>query len=92
MNEAILSITPAGELNSARYYNITRGTLNRRNYSGELIDEILCRSRDQEGIDWKISFEDLKVDISKKYEYKINFYVSRNVPMGESSLPRALDH
>ena len=92
MTEALFSITPAGELISARYYTITRDTLNRRIISDELIEEILRRSRDPEGKDWKFYFEDLKVDILNKYEYKIEFFVSRDIPIGESGLPRSLDH
>jgi len=83
MTEALFSITLAGELISARYYTISRDTLNRRIISDELIEEILLRSQDQESIDWHFSFEDLKVDILKKYEYKIEFFVSRDIPIGE---------
>lgn len=92
MTEALFSINNAGRLISARYYTITRDTLNRRIISNELIDEILRRSRDPEGKDWKFSFEDLKVDILKKFEYKVEFFVSRDIPIGDSSLPWSRDH
>ena len=83
MTEALFSITPAGELISARYYTITRDTLNRRIISDELIEEILLRSQDQESRDWHFSFKDLQVDILEKYEHKIEFFVSRDIPIGE---------
>ena len=92
MTEALFSISNAGELISARYYTITRDTLNQRIISGELIEEILRRSRDPEGRDWKFSFEDLKVDILKKYEYKIEFFVSRDIPIGESGRQLPFDN
>jgi len=83
MTEALFSINNAGELISARYYTITRDTLNRRIISDELIEEILRRSRNPEGKDWNFSFEDLRVDILEKHEYKVEFFVSRDIPAAD---------
>jgi len=62
---------------------ITRDTLARKTISDELIDEVLRRSSDQEGKDWNFTFEDLQVDILKKHEFKVEFFMSRDVPIGE---------
>lgn len=92
MTEALFSINNAGKLISAQYYTITRDTLNRRIISDELIEEILRRSSDLEGRNWNFSFEDLKVNILKKHEYKIEFFVSRDIPVGESSRQLPFDN
>ena len=92
MTEALFSITPAGELISTRYYTITPETLAREIITEELIDEILQRSNFGYGKHWSFSFEDLKIEILKKCDHKIDFFVSRDIQIGESGLPRALDH
>lgn len=80
MTEVLCSINNAGELISALYYTITRETLERKIISDELIEEILLRSSDQEKKDWNFTFDDLQVEILKKLEYKIEFFVSRVIP------------
>jgi hypothetical protein len=105
MTEALFSITPAGELISARYYTITRETLDRKIITDELIDEILQRCSSAQGIsaggsgeiipkgdsiteclakprhsDTTFTFDDLRVEILKKYDHKIDFFISRYIP------------
>lgn len=92
MTEALFSITPAGELISARYYTITRDTLNRRLISDELIEEILLRSGDRSGKVINFIFEDLQVEIIKKYDHKIDFFVSRKFAEGDGGRQRPIDN
>jgi hypothetical protein len=92
MTEALFSITPAGKLISARYYTITAETLDRKLISDELIDEVLLRSSDQSGKNMFFNFEDLQVEILKKYDHKIDFFVSRDIPAGDRGRQRPLDH
>jgi len=92
MTEALFSINNAGKLCSALYYTITAETLERELISDELIKEVLRRSSDQEGKDWNFAFEDLQIEIVKKLEYKIEFFVSRDIPQGESGRKWPLDH
>jgi hypothetical protein len=92
MTEAIFSITPGGELISARYYTITRDSLNRRIISDELIEEVLLRSQDQESKDWQFTFMDLKIEILKKYDHKIEFFVSREFPEADGYCQEPLSH
>jgi len=84
MTEALFSINNAGKLTSALYYTITAETLERELISDELIKEVLRRSSNQEGKDWIFTFNDLQVEITKKLEYKIEFFVSRDNLQGES--------
>ena len=90
MTEALFSINNAGELISALYYTITRETLNRKIISDELIKEILLRSNDPEGSNWNFNFNELRVDILKKLEYKIEFFVSRDFPEVDGGRQRSL--
>ncbi len=83
MTEALFSINNAGKLTSALYYTISAETLERELISDELIEEILRRSSDQEGKDWYFTFDDLQVEIIKKLEYKIEFFVSRDIRLDE---------
>ena len=80
MTEALFSINNTGKLCSALYYTITAETLERELISDELIKEVLRRSSDQERKDWNFTLEDLQVEIIKKIEYKIEFFVSRDFP------------
>lgn len=92
MTEALFSINNAGKLISARYYTITRETLNRKIISDELVEEILQRSRDQEGKGWNFTFEDLQVEILKKHEFKIEFFVSRDILLADGGRQRPRYH
>lgn len=83
MTEALFSINNAGELISSLYYTITWETLNRKVISGELINEILQRCSAGQGEYWDFIFEDLQVEILKKYDHKIEFFVSRDIPAAE---------
>jgi ferritin-like protein len=85
MTEALFSINNAGELISARYYTITKETLARKIITNELIDEILERCNYGQGKHWDFTFEDLRIEILKKYDHKIEFFVSRDILKGESS-------
>ena len=84
MTEALFSINNAGKLTSALYYTITTETLERELISDELLLEVLHRAKDPNNKDWNFTFEDLQVEIIKKLEYKIEFFVSRDIPIGES--------
>lgn len=92
MTEALFSINNAGKLTSALYYTITAETLERELISDELIKEVLRRSSDQDGKDWEFTFKDLQVEITKKLEYKIEFFVSRGIPKSESGRQWPLYH
>jgi len=80
MTEALFSINNTGKHISALYYTITPETLERELISDELLLEVLRRSSDQERKDWNFILEDLQVEIIKKIEYKIEFFVSRDFP------------
>lgn len=92
MTEVLFSIDNAGKLCSALYYTITAETLERELISDELIKEVLRRSSDQEGKDWNFTFKDLQVEITKKLEYKIEFFVSRDIPAADRGHQRPLCH
>jgi hypothetical protein len=83
MTEALFSINNAGKLISARYYTITSETLEKKILSEELIDEVIRRVIELDCKDWDFTFEDLQVEILKKHEYKVDFIVSRDIPIGE---------
>jgi hypothetical protein len=83
MTEALFSINNAGKLISARYYTITSETLEKKILSEELIDEVIRRVIELDCKDWDFNFEDLQVEILKKHEYKVDFFVSRDIPIGE---------
>lgn len=84
MTEALFSINNAGKLTSALYYTITAETLERELISGELLLEVLHRANDLSSKDWNFTFNDLQVEIIKKLEYKVEFFVSRDIPIGEN--------
>jgi len=65
---------------SALYYTITPETMKRKLLSDELIAEVIRRVIECCRDDWKFSFEDINVEILKKHEYKVEFFVSRDVP------------
>jgi hypothetical protein len=83
MTEALFSINNAGQLISATYYTITRGIMEKKILYEELIDEVIRRVIEQDCKDWFFTFEDLQVEILKKHEYKVEFFVSRDIPIGE---------
>lgn len=83
MTEALFSINNSGKLISAHYYTITQETLKRKLLSEELIEEVIRRVIKQDCKDWNFTFEDLQVEILKRHEYKIDFFVSRDIPIGE---------
>ena len=83
MTEVLFSINNAGKLISARYYTITRETMKKKILSEELIDEVIRRVIEQDSKDWNFTFEDLQVEILKKHEYKVDFFVSRDILIGE---------
>lgn len=80
MTEALFSINNDGQLMGTRYYTITPETLKRKLLSDELIDEVIRRVIERDRKDWKFSFEDIQVEILKKHDYKIEFFVSRDIP------------
>ena len=90
MTEVLFSINNAGKLISAHYYTITTETLEHELISDELIIEVLRRSSDQEGKDWNFTLNDLHIEITKKLEYKTEFFVSRNIPAVKCSCMRPL--
>lgn len=92
MTEALFSINNAGKLLSALYYTITAETLERELISDELLLEVLHRAEDPNNKDWNFIFEDLQVEIIKKLEYKIEFFVSRDITIGENGRLWALDN
>lgn len=92
MTEALFSINNVGKLCSALCYTITAETLERELISDELIKEVLRRSSAQEEKDWNFTFEDLQVEIIKKLEYKIEFFVSRDIPKADFGHQRPLDY
>jgi hypothetical protein len=84
MTKALFSINHEGQLMSATYYTITLETLERKLLSDELIEEVMRRVIEQDSKDWKFYIGDLQVEILKKYEYKIEFFVSRDILKWES--------
>jgi len=80
MTEVLFSINLKGELISARYYTLTSETLEKKLLSDELLLEVLHRAKDLEGKNWNFRFEDVQVEILKKCDYKVEFFVSRDVP------------
>jgi len=92
MTEALFSINKAGELISARYYTITWETMENKILSEELIDEVIRRVIEKDCKDWNFTFNNMQVKILKKYDYKIEFFVSRDIPIGECGCQRSLDH
>lgn len=91
MTEALFSINNAGKLLSALYYTITAETMEREIISDELLIEVLHRANDPNSKDWNFTFEDLQVEIVKKHEYKIEFFVSRDIPIGDGGTQRPFD-
>lgn len=83
MTEALFSITNAGKLISARYYTITWETMEKKILSEELVDEVIRRVIKQNRKDWYFTFNNMQVEILKKHEYKVDFFVSRDIPIGE---------
>ena len=83
MTEVLFSINNAGKLISATYYTISPETLQRKLLSEELIDEVIYRVIELDCKDWNFTFEDIQVEILKKHEYKVDFFVSRDIPIGE---------
>jgi ferritin-like protein len=83
MTEALFSINNAGKLISARYYTITQETLKHKLLSEELIEEVIRRVIEQNRKDWNFTFDNMQVEILKKHEYKVDFFVSRDIPIGE---------
>lgn len=79
MTEALISISPNGQIQSIRYYTITSETLEGKLISNELLLEVLNRAKAPEGKDWHFKYEDFQVEILKKYDYKIEFFASRDV-------------
>jgi len=92
MTEALFSINNAGQLTSALYYTITAETLECEIISDELLLEVLHRANDPNSKDWNFTFDDLQVEIIKKLEYKIEFFVSRDVSIGESGQQLPFDN
>lgn len=83
MTEALFSINHDGQLMSATYYTITPETLGRKLLSDELIGEVLRRVIEPDNKGWNFFFEDLQIEILKRHEYKIDFFVSRDIPRWE---------
>lgn len=83
MTEALFSINNSGQLISALYYTITRETLERKLISDELIDEVIRRVIEQDCKNWNFTFYDLHVEILKKHEHKVEFFVSRDIPKSQ---------
>jgi hypothetical protein len=79
MTEVLFAINLKGELISARYYSITKETLEKKLLSDELLIEVLHRAKAPEGKDWNFRFEDIEVEILKRYEHKVEFFASRDV-------------
>jgi hypothetical protein len=92
MTEALFSISNAGILISKIYYKIAFESVVKELISDELIKEVLMRSSDQEGKDWNFTFNDLQVEIIKKLEYKIEFFVSWDISSGDCSRQWPLYH
>ena len=80
MTEALFSINNSGKLLSAIYYTITLETLERELLSDELIEEVIRRVIEKDCEGRNFIFNDLQVEILKKHEYKIEFFVSRGIP------------
>jgi hypothetical protein len=80
MTGALFSINNSGQLMSALYYSITPKTLERKLLSDELSEDVTRRVIELDCKDWEFSFDDLQVEILKKNEYKIEFFVSRDIP------------
>lgn len=80
MTEALFSINNAGKLISARYYTITWETMEKKILSEELIDEVILRVIENDCKDWNFTFDNVQVEILKKYDYKVEFFVSRDIP------------
>ena len=80
MTEALFSINNAGKLISARYYTITRETMEKKILPEELIVEVIRRVIEKDCIDWNFTFYNMQVEILKKYAYKVEFFVSRDIP------------
>lgn len=83
MTEVFFSINNAGKLISARYYTITWETMEKKILSEELVDEVIRRVIKQDRKDWYFTFDNMQVEILKKFDYKVDFFVSRDIPIGE---------
>jgi hypothetical protein len=92
MIEALFSINNAGKLISARYYTITWEIMEKKILSEELIDEVIRRVIAKDLKDWNFTFDNMQVEILKKYEYKVEFFVSRDIPISEGGCQQSLDH
>jgi hypothetical protein len=84
MTEALFQINNDGQLMSSTFYTITQETLKKKLLSDELIEDVIRRVIELDKKEWSFSFEDLQVDIVKRHDYKIEFYVSRDIPKWES--------
>ncbi|MCG2811725.1 MAG: hypothetical protein L6428_09740 [Candidatus Aminicenantes bacterium] len=80
MTEALFQINNDGQLMSSTFYTISQRTLKRKLLSNELIKEIIRRVIELDQKEWSFTFEDLQVEIVKRHDYKIDFFVSRDIP------------
>jgi len=80
MTEVLFSINNAGKMISARYYTITWETMEKKILPEELVDEVIRRVIKQDRKDWNFTFDNMQVEILKKFEYKVEFFVSRDIP------------
>lgn len=68
---------------SLTYYTITLENLRLKLLLDKLIIEVLRRINERNTPEWNFTFDDLQVEILKKFEYKVDFFVSRDIPIGE---------
>lgn len=83
MTEALFSINDNGLLMSATYYTITSETMERKLLTDELIAEVIQRVIEKNLKNWKFVFNDLQVEILQRHEYRIEFFVSRDISKWE---------
>jgi hypothetical protein len=90
MIEVLFSINNDGKLISARHYTITWETMKIKILPKELIDEVIRRVIEKDCKDWNFTFDKMQVEILKRPEYKIDFFISRNIPAGDRGRQRPL--
>jgi hypothetical protein len=55
---------------------------------GDSITECFVKPQHSDANDWNFTFENMQVKILKKYDYKVEFFVSRDIPKWNNALIR----
>lgn len=59
---------------------------------GDSITECFVKPQHSDANDWKFTFDNMQIEILKKYDYKVEFFVSRGIPVAYHGRQRPLSH